>query len=76
MRRHKLSDTQYARLQPLLPEPRHGGKAGRPWLPHRAMADGILWILKTGAPWRDLPERLGKWNSVYTRLTRWRRNRA
>jgi transposase len=38
------------------------------------MVNGILWILKTGAPWRDLPERYGKWNSVYTRFKQWRRD--
>jgi transposase len=72
MRRRELSDAQYARLEPLLPEPRHHGKAGRPWSPHRAVVNGILWVLRTGAPWRDLPERYGRWNSVYTRFKRWR----
>jgi transposase len=74
MHRHELSDSQYAHLAPFLPEPRHHGKAGRPWLPHRAVVNGILWILRTGAPWRDLPERYGKWNTVYTRFKRWRRD--
>jgi transposase len=74
MRRHELSDAQYSRLGPHLPEPRHHGKAGRPWLPHRTVVNGILWILRTGAPWRDLPERYGRWNSVYTRFKRWRRD--
>jgi transposase len=74
MYRHELSDAQYAHLEPLLPEPRHNGQAGRPWLPHRTVVNGILWILRTGAPWRDLPERYGKWNTVYMRFKRWRRN--
>lgn len=74
MRRHELSDAQYTQLEPLLPDPCHHGKGGRPWLPHRDIVNGILWILKTGAPWRDLPERYGKWNSVYTRFKRWRRD--
>jgi transposase len=74
MHRHELSDSRYAHLEPLLPEPRHHGKAGRPWLPHRTVVNGILWILRTGAPWRDLPERYGKWNTVYTRFKRWRRD--
>jgi transposase len=74
MHRHELSDPQYAHLEPFLPEPRHYGQAGRPWLPHRAVVNGILWILRTGAPWRDLPERYGKWNTVYTRFKRWRRD--
>jgi transposase len=74
MHRHELSDAQYAHLEPFLPEPRHHGKAGRPWLPHRTVVNGILWILRTGAPWRDLPERYGEWNTVYTRFKRWRQD--
>jgi len=74
MHRHELSDFQYARLEPLLPKLDHDGKAGRPWLPHRTVINGILWILRTGAPWRDLPEQYGKWNTVYTRFKRWRRD--
>jgi transposase len=74
MHRHELTDAQSARLEPLLPEPRHHGKAGRPWLAHRIVINGILWILRPGAPWRDLPERYGKWNTVYARFKRWRRD--
>jgi transposase len=74
MRRHELSDAQYAHLEPFLPEPRHHGRAGRPWLPHRTVVNGILWILRTGAPWRDLPRRYGRWNTVSTRFKRWRRD--
>ena len=74
MHRHELTDAQYAHLEPLLPEPHHHGKAGRPWLPHRTVLNGILWILKTGAPWRDMPERYGYWNSVYMRFKNWRRD--
>jgi transposase len=73
MHRHELTDTQYAHIEPLLPR-RPRGKAGRPWLPHHTVLNGILWILKTGAPWRDMPERYGHWNSVYTRFKRWRRD--
>jgi transposase len=74
MRRHELTDAQYAHLEPLLPDPGHHGKAGRPWLPHRTVINGILWILRTGAPWRDLPERYGYWNTVYSRFKRWRKD--
>jgi transposase len=74
MRRHELTDAQYAQLEPSLPEPRHDGHAGRPWLPHRTVINGILWALRTGAPWRDLPEYYGRWNTVYTRFKRWRRD--
>ncbi|BEE18821.1 transposase [Aeromonas enteropelogenes] len=44
---------------------------GRPTRETRQVLDGILWILHTGAPWRDLPERFGPWNSVYNTFRRW-----
>lgn len=47
-------------------------KTGRPPLDHRQVVNGILWILRTGAPWRDLPARYGKWSSVHSRFRRWR----
>src|SRR5207248_920142 len=68
-RRHELTETEWARLAPLLP-PR---KAGKPRKDDRLVINGILWKLATGAPWRDLPERFGPWQSVYTRFRRWRR---
>lgn len=74
MHRHERSDAQYAQLEPLLPEPRHRGTAGRPWLPHRTVLNGIRWILRTGAPWRDLPERYGRWNTIFARFNRGRRD--
>ena len=66
-RRHELSETEWARLQPLLP-PRQGGK---PRQDDRRIIHGILWKLATGVPWRDLPERYGPWQTVYTRFRRW-----
>jgi transposase len=66
-RRHELSEAEWARLQPLLP-PR---KAGKPRQDDRRFINGILWKLATGAPWRDLPERYGPWQTVYTRFRRW-----
>ena len=66
-RRHELSETEWAWLQPLLP-PR---KAGKPRKDDRLIINAILWKLATGGPWRDLPERYGPWQSVYTRFRRW-----
>jgi transposase len=69
MRRHELTDEQWDRLDPLLPPRRPS--TGRPALDHRTILNGILWILRTGAPWRDLPERYGNWKTVYSRFRRW-----
>jgi transposase len=74
MHRYELSDEQWARIEPLLPHPTHHGKAGRPFKDHRLIINGILWILHTGAPWRDLPERYGPWKTVCDRLYRWRQD--
>jgi transposase len=70
MRRHALTDRQWERLRPLLPA-RHPPR-GRPRNDDRLVIDGILWHLRTGAPWRDLPERFGPWQTVYCRFRRWR----
>src|SRR6266545_2737178 len=43
----------------------------RPWTDHRLAVEGMAWKYPTGAPWRDVPERLGKWNTIYKRFTRW-----
>jgi transposase len=68
-RRHELTDAEWARLAPLLP-PRQAGKRRQD---DRLVIDGSLWKLATGAPWRDLPERYGPWQSASTRFRRWRR---
>ena len=69
MRRGELTDEQWERLAPLLPPQKP--KVGRPAHDHRRMVNGILWILRTGAPWRDLPERYGPWRTVASRFYRW-----
>lgn len=69
MRRHELTDDQWERLSPLLPPQRPS--TGRPAKDHRTVLNGVLWILRTGAPWRDLPERYGSWKTVYSRFCRW-----
>ncbi len=71
-RRYELSTRQWHRLEPLLPHSTHHGGKGHPWLPHHPLLNGILWVLHTGAPWRDVPERYGPWQTVYDRFNRWR----
>lgn len=68
-RRHELSDEQWEQIEALLPPQRP--RTGRPNHDHRTILNGILWILRTGAPWRDLPERYGNWKTVYSRFRRW-----
>ena len=68
-RRHELSDAQWERLRPLLPPQRP--ETGRPAHDHRTIVNAILWRLATGVPWRDLPERYGAWQTVYSRFRRW-----
>ncbi|UQN07881.1 IS5 family transposase (plasmid) [Deinococcus sp. QL22] len=68
MWREEITDEQWQRLEPLLPA-RFG--LGRPYLEHRPIVSGILWVLRTGAPWRDVPERFGKWTTIASRFRRW-----
>lgn len=68
--RHDLTDQQWERIAPLLPPQKPA--TGRPAKDHRTILNGILWRLRTGAPWRDLPERYGNWQTVYSRFRRWR----
>lgn len=69
MRDRELTDAQWMALAPHLPPQR--ARTGRPAEAHRTVVEGVLWRLRTGAPWRDLPERYGPWQSVYTRFRRW-----
>jgi transposase len=48
-----------------------GGKRGRPPADHRRVLDGVFWIARTGAPWRDLHDYFGSWSSVYRQFRRW-----
>jgi transposase len=66
--RHDLTDEEWARLAPLMPvHPRQGHR----WNDHRTVIDGILFRIRTGCPWRDLPPGFGNWKSVYGRHRRW-----
>lgn len=67
-RRHELTDRQYERIEPLLPE---NGCRGGQWQDHRRILNAMLWRLRTGVPWRDLPPHYGPWQSVYDRFNRW-----
>ena len=70
MARTMLSDEQWEQISSHLPSETANG--GRPYVSgHRTTIEAILWIARTGAPWRDLPERFGKWNTVYRRFRRW-----
>ena len=67
--RHALSDEHYAAIEPLLPT---NDRPGHPWKDHRVVIDGILGVLHTGAPWRDLPRpTYGPWQTAYERFNRW-----
>ena len=68
MSRGDLTDAQWRILDPLLPD---RGERGPEIEDKRRTVNGILWVLRTGAPWRDMPERYGYWNSVYVRFSRW-----
>ena len=71
VKRGELTDEAWARIAPFLPE---NGRRGGRWRDHREVVNGILWKLRTGAPWRDLPERYGPWQTCYDRFVRWRRD--
>jgi transposase len=69
LHRHAIADADWERVKDLLP-----GRPGQTgWLArdNRLFIDAVLWIAKTGAPWRDLPERFGNWNTVWKRFDRW-----
>ena len=69
-RRHDISDSIWEQIRDFLPG--SSGRVGRPCADNRLFLNAVFWILRTGAPWRDLPPDYGNWNSVYTRFKRWR----
>jgi transposase len=68
MVRHRLQDDEWALIADLFPTP---AQTGRPPKKPRDMMDGILWILRSGAPWRDLPREFGKWSTVWEWFDKW-----
>jgi len=68
MVRHRLTDDQWELIQDLFPA---RATTGRPPSDRRMVVDGILWILRTGSPWRDLPEEFGPWQTVWRLFDKW-----
>ncbi|WP_298732608.1 IS5 family transposase [uncultured Subdoligranulum sp.] len=70
MKRHELSEVQWNKIKDLLP-PEQKPQGGRPAKSNREMLNAMVYWLNTGIPWRDLPERFGPWQSVYSRFRAW-----
>ena len=68
-KRYELSEPQWRRIADLLPG--KSGDPGRTGVDNRLFVNGVLWVLRSGAHWHDLPPRYGKWKSVHKRFTRW-----
>src|ERR671922_2503339 len=67
LRRHELSDAEWELIEPLLPRPTRGRRR----IDDRRILNGIVWKLRTGVAWRDVPERYGPWATLHTRFRRW-----
>jgi transposase len=68
-KRYELNQTQWERIAPLLPG--KAGDPGRTAQDNRLFVNGVLWVLRSGAHWRDLPERYGLWKTTHKRFSRW-----
>ncbi|KKK44411.1 hypothetical protein LCGC14_3167160 [marine sediment metagenome] len=68
MTRHRLTDEQWDCIADIFPPP---AKTGRPPSDRRMIVDGILWIMRTGSPWRDLPDEFGPWGTVWDLFDTW-----
>jgi len=69
VKRYELTDAQWRRICGLVPG--KAGDPGRSGSDNRQFVNGVLWVLRSGAHWHDLPERYGKWKTVHKRFTRW-----
>ena len=69
--RWKLTQSQWEKIEPLLPKPKKSKRGGRPWADNRKVFEGILWILRTGAPWADLPKQYPSPSTCWRRLRDW-----
>ncbi len=70
-KRWKLTDEQWAKIEPLLPRLAVSKRGGRPWADSRKVFEGILWILRTGAPWEDMPKKYASGSTCWRRLRDW-----
>ena len=73
LRRYALTDRQWEQIAPFLP-PERTGKRGRPLNNNRSMLNAMIWIARSGSPWRDLPDYYDSWKSVYSRFRKWINN--
>ena len=71
IRRYEITDEEWLQIKPYIPEEQEVCSRGRPSKDSRMMLNGICWILRSGASWRDLPERYGPWQTVYKRFQKW-----
>lgn len=67
--RHRLTDDQWQAIEPLVPR---ANRMGRPPRDRREMLEAMIWLLRTGSPWRDLPDWYGPWQTVYSKFRQWR----
>jgi len=73
MARLKLTDDEWKCIEPLIPQKDYS-KGGRPPVSRRKVLDGVFWILRTGAPWRDMPEEFGSWKTTWRLFDEWNGN--
>lgn len=69
-KRYEITTTEWNRIKGMLP-PERSGQKGRPRKDNRTMLNGMLWIMRTGCQWREMPECYGSWQSVYARFRKW-----
>jgi len=69
-----LTNAQWAVLEPVFRPKRRADGKGRPWQNTRQVLNGVLWILRTGAPWKDLPKRYPPYQTCHRRFQQWRRS--
>ena len=70
LHRHDISDKLWNKIEKVLPGRK--GSTGRPAMDNRKFLNAVFWILRTGAPWRDLPPEFGDWKNTHRRFSRWR----